>query len=78
MFKVAVIEDDIPTSQQLTAWIQGARTGIQVDNWRIFTSAKSAISAMQALQSSMPSTRVVTVHRCWSCQRCPPPFTAAS
>ncbi len=44
MFKVAVIEDDIPTSQQLTAWIQGARPGIQVDNWFTRDDAEAAIA----------------------------------
>ena len=44
MFKVAVIEDDIPTSQQLTAWIQGARPGIQVDNWFSRDDAEAAIA----------------------------------
>ena len=44
MFKVAVIEDDIPTSQQLTAWIQGARPGIQVDNWFTRDDAEGAIA----------------------------------
>ena len=44
MFKVAVIEDDIPTSQQLTTWIQGARPGIQVDNWFTRDDAESAIA----------------------------------
>ncbi|MES2947273.1 MAG: response regulator [Pseudomonadota bacterium] len=44
MFKVAVIEDDIPTSQQLTAWIQGARAGIQVDNWFTRDDAEAAIA----------------------------------
>ena len=31
--KVAVIEDDIPTSKQLRAWILSARPGIAVDAW---------------------------------------------
>ena len=44
MFKVAVIEDDIPTSQQLTAWILGARPGIQVDNWFTRDDAEAAIA----------------------------------
>jgi DNA-binding response OmpR family regulator len=44
MFKVAVIEDDIPTSQQLTTWIQGARPGIQVDNWFNRDDAEAAIA----------------------------------
>jgi DNA-binding response OmpR family regulator len=44
MFKVAVIEDDIPTSQQLSAWIQGARAGIHVDNWFTRDEAEEAIA----------------------------------
>lgn len=44
MFKVAVIEDDSPTSQQLTAWIQGARPGIQVDKWFTRDDAEAAIA----------------------------------
>jgi DNA-binding response OmpR family regulator len=44
MFKVAVIEDDLPTSQQLTTWIQGARAGIQVDNWFTRDDAEAAIA----------------------------------
>ncbi len=44
MFKVAVIEDDIPTSQQLTAWIHSARAGIQVDNWLTRDDAEAAIA----------------------------------
>lgn len=44
MFKVAVIEDDIPTSQQLSAWIRGARDGIQVDNWFTRDDAEAAIA----------------------------------
>lgn len=44
MFKVAVIEDDIPTSQQLSAWIQGARPGIQVHTWFTRDDAESAIA----------------------------------
>lgn len=44
MFKVAVIEDDIPTSKQLTAWIEAARPGIQVDNWFTRDDAEAAIA----------------------------------
>lgn len=31
MIKVAVIEDDLPTSNQLKAWIEAARPGIVVE-----------------------------------------------
>jgi DNA-binding response OmpR family regulator len=44
MFKVAVIEDDIPTSQQLTEWIRGARPGIQVDTWFTRDDAEAAVA----------------------------------
>ncbi len=44
MFKVAVIEDDIPTSQQLSAWIRSAHDGIQVDNWFTRDDAEAAIA----------------------------------
>ncbi len=44
MFKVAVIEDDIPTSQQLSAWIRSAHGGIQVDNWFTRDDAEAAIA----------------------------------
>ena len=44
MFKVAVIEDDIPTSQQLSAWIRSAHGGIQVDNWFTRDDAEAAIT----------------------------------
>src|SRR5690242_7585721 len=33
MIKVAVIEDDVPTSKQLKEWILAARPGIAVDQW---------------------------------------------
>ncbi|MDR7305804.1 DNA-binding response OmpR family regulator [Rhodoferax saidenbachensis] len=44
MTKVAVIEDDLPTSQQLTEWIRAARPGIQVDTWFTRDEAEAAIA----------------------------------
>jgi DNA-binding response OmpR family regulator len=44
MSKVAVIEDDLPTSQQLTEWIRAARPGIQVDTWFTRDEAEAAIA----------------------------------
>jgi len=43
MLKVAVIEDDIPTSNQLKGWIESAKTGIQVDQWFSRDDAEAAI-----------------------------------
>ena len=33
MTRVAVIEDDLPTSNQLAGWIRAARPQVQVDQW---------------------------------------------
>jgi len=41
--RVAVIEDDQPTSQQLRGWIEAARPGIQVDQWYSRDEAEAAI-----------------------------------
>ena len=43
MAKVAVIEDDLPTSNQLRAWIEAARPDIQVDQWFSRDDAEAAI-----------------------------------
>jgi DNA-binding response OmpR family regulator len=44
MTKVAVIEDDIPTSNQLKGWIELARPGIAVDQWFTRDEAEAAIA----------------------------------
>ena len=43
MARVAVIEDDHPTSNQLRTWIESARPGITVDQWFNRDDAESAI-----------------------------------
>jgi len=43
MTRVAVIEDDVPTSNQLKGWILGARSGIDVDQWFTYDDAAAAI-----------------------------------
>jgi DNA-binding response OmpR family regulator len=43
MAKVAVIEDDVPTSNQLRGWIEAAKPGIQVDQWFTRDDAEAAI-----------------------------------
>lgn len=43
MSKVAVIEDDVPTSNQLRGWIESARPGLQVDQWFTRDDAQAAI-----------------------------------
>ena len=44
MAKVAVIEDDVPTSNQLRSWIEAARPGLQVDQWHTRDEAEAAIA----------------------------------
>lgn len=43
MWKVAVIEDDVPTSKQLKTWIESARNDVQVDQWFTRDEAEAAI-----------------------------------
>ena len=43
MWKVAVIEDDVPTSKQLKTWIESARDDVQVDQWFTRDEAEAAI-----------------------------------
>lgn len=42
--KVAIIEDDLPTSNQFKAWIEAARPGIQIDQWFTRDDAEAAIA----------------------------------
>jgi DNA-binding response OmpR family regulator len=44
MPKVAVIEDDVPTSNQLKGWIEAARPGIEVHQWFSRDDAEAAIA----------------------------------
>jgi DNA-binding response OmpR family regulator len=44
MAKVAVIEDDVPTSNQLRGWIEAARPGIEVHQWFSRDEAEAAIA----------------------------------
>jgi DNA-binding response OmpR family regulator len=47
MEKVAVIEDDQPTSQLLRGWIEAAQPGIRVEQWFTRDSAEAAIAREQ-------------------------------
>ena len=44
MAKVAVIEDDVPTSNQLRGWIEAARPGVEVHQWFDRDAAEAAIA----------------------------------
>src|SRR5664279_1379053 len=44
MLKVAVVEDDHPTSNQLKGWIESAKPGIRVDQWFTRDDAEAAIA----------------------------------
>jgi DNA-binding response OmpR family regulator len=41
--RVAVIEDDLPTSKQLRAWIEAAKPGVIVDQWMNRDDAEAAL-----------------------------------
>src|SRR3954453_3378242 len=43
MIRVAVIEDDVPTSNQLRGWIESAKAGVQVDQWFSRDDAEAAL-----------------------------------
>ncbi|MGL4809159.1 MAG: response regulator transcription factor [Giesbergeria sp.] len=43
MTRIAVIEDDLPTSNQLAGWIRAARPGLVVDQWFTRDDAESAL-----------------------------------
>jgi DNA-binding response OmpR family regulator len=44
MTKIAVIEDDLPMSNQLKGWIESAKPGIQVDQWFNRDDAEAAVA----------------------------------
>ncbi len=44
MTKVAVIEDDLPTSNQLAGWIRAARAGIEIYQWFNRDDAEAALA----------------------------------
>lgn len=44
MTKVAVIEDDLPTSNQLAGWIRAARPELQIDQWFTRDDAEAALA----------------------------------
>jgi DNA-binding response OmpR family regulator len=44
MVKVAVIEDDAPTSNQLRGWIEAARPGVVVEQWFNRDDAEAAVA----------------------------------
>src|SRR5262249_24318206 len=44
MARVAVIEDDKPTSNQLAGWIRAAKSGIEIDQWFNRDDAEAALA----------------------------------
>jgi DNA-binding response OmpR family regulator len=44
MNKIAVIEDDVPTSNQLAGWIKSAKPDIQIDQWFNRDDAEAALA----------------------------------
>ena len=44
MTRIAVIEDDLPTSNQLAGWIASAKSGIVIDQWFTRDDAEAALA----------------------------------
>ena len=44
MTRIAVIEDDLPTSNQLAGWIRSARSGVVIDQWFNRDDAEAALA----------------------------------
>lgn len=44
MARIAVIEDDLPTSNQLAGWIASAKSGIVIDQWFTRDDAEAALA----------------------------------
>ncbi len=44
MTRIAVIEDDLPTSNQLAGWIRSAKSGIVIDQWFTRDEAEAALA----------------------------------
>ena len=42
--RVAIIEDDVPTSRQIRAWIEAARPGLHIDCWFNRDDAEAAVA----------------------------------
>ena len=50
---VAVIEDDLPTSNQLKGWIEAARPGLVVHQWFTRDDAEAAAASAPCLLSAL-------------------------
>ncbi|BEU98177.1 response regulator [Acidovorax sp. DW039] len=44
MTRIAIVEDDLPTSNQLAGWIRSARSGIVIDQWFTRDEAEAALA----------------------------------
>lgn len=58
MTRIAVIEDDLPTSNQLAGWIRSAKSGIVIDQWFTRDEAEAAMArehydAVESLSASV-------------------------
>jgi len=58
---VAVIEDDVPTSNQLKGWIEAARPGIHVHQWFDRDSAERAVAADEGVSEATRSA-IIEIH----------------
>jgi DNA-binding response OmpR family regulator len=94
MTRVALIEDDVPTSNQLRGLDRAARPGIEVQQWFTRDEAEAAVARehydVVVLDIELGRERHAGValinainkrgpaRRCWWCRPCRPRCTAAS
>ena len=94
MTRIAVIEDDLPTSNQLAGWIRSAKSGIVIDQWFTRDEAEAALAREHydavvldielgrerhaGVALITPLTSCARARRCWWYRPCLRPFTAAS
>ena len=67
--KVAVIEDDRPTSEQLSGWIRAARPELQVDQWFDRDAAEAALARERGEARAQPAAGELALDPLW--QRTP-------
>jgi DNA-binding response OmpR family regulator len=63
--RIAVIEDDLPTSNQLVGWIRSARPELKIDQWFSRDEAEAALAREQYDVVLLELSWVVNVMPVW-------------
>ena len=65
MTRIAVIEDDLPTSNQLAGWIRSAKSGIVIDQWFTRDEAEAVLAGAHAVKAPPKFAIAHTLIRAW-------------